>query len=65
MRCPTCRNNLIRDGVDDIALLTKRLVMNKATSEIVAVCPQCRTLVPLPVALAKSLAKALLLEVKP
>lgn len=64
MKCPKCNTRLIRDGVMDVALLTRRLVVNKATRQIHAVCPSCRTPVPLSAELTKALRSLLIVEVK-
>lgn len=65
MKCPKCDTRLIRDGATDVALLTRRLVVNKSTRQIYAVCPSCRTPVPLSVELSKAFRALLLVEVKP
>ena len=64
MKCPKCDTRLIRNGVTDVALLTRRLVVNKSTRQIHAICPSCRTAVPLSTELSKAFRTLLLVEVK-
>jgi len=63
MKCTKCGTRLIRDGATDVALLTRRIVVNKSTRVIHVVCPSCRAPLPLSAELTKAFRSLLIVEV--